>query len=77
MIFSSVLLVTALNLISSTESFTPRYNVGDRSATFDTKDKTFFSRVERAGPLYVSLTQSIVGAQSQETTVAAVPKVRR
>jgi len=75
MIFSSVLLVTALNLISSTESFTPRYNVGDRSATFDNEAKTSFSRVERTGPLYVSITQSIVGAQSQETTVAAVPKV--
>ncbi|MGK3759488.1 MAG: hypothetical protein ACI8RD_011805 [Bacillariaceae sp.] len=67
MILSSVL-VTALSLISSTESFSPRSIVSDRLAT---------SGNHRVGPLSVSLVNPIIGTQPQETTVAAVPKVRR
>jgi pyruvate kinase len=68
MILSSVL-VTALSLISSTDSFSPRSIVSDRLATSGNH------HVERAGPLSVSLVNTILGTKPQETTVAAVPKI--
>ena len=70
MILSSVL-VTALSLISSTDSFSPRSIVSDRLATSGNH------HAERVGPLSVSLVNTILGTKPQETTVAAVPKVRR
>ena len=63
MMFLSSALVAALSLISSTESFAPR-SLAVRSAA--------------AGPLFVSITDSVVGdgvTMPQGTTVAAVPKV--
>jgi len=68
MILSSVL-VTALSLISSTDSFSPRSIVSDRLATSGNH------HAERVGPLSVSLVNTILGTKPQETTVAAVPKI--
>ena len=71
MILSSVL-VTALSLISSTDSFSPRSIVSDRRLATSGNH-----HAERVGPLSVSLVNTILGTKPQETTVAAVPKVRR
>ena len=71
MMFLSSALVAALSLISSTESFAPRSLVGGfHSAATSGNEK-------RAGPLFVSIVDSIVGdtTLTQGTSVAAVPKV--